>query len=306
MQLFEDRMRIFKQAGALLLTVAMSTFLVACGGDEDGRDRAALERESLERELELALQPDTTVETTLTDLPIVAEEEPAPPPLATRTPAPQPAPRPAPPVRRETPQQTTPAPRPAPAAPAPAPAPAAPRMATFPVPAGSTFAVRLDQELSTRNNPTGSTFTATLTEAIRAADGTVLFPAGSTVRGRVVESRESQRAGQDAHISIEFTAIVDGGRSYPISGAALNTPMRLVTRDSRTEQAAKIGAGAAAGAVLGQVIGRNTRSTVAGAAIGAAAGTAVAVGTADVDAVVDSGSHVNVRLGSTIQVEKRM
>ena len=63
----------------LLMAVSMSTFLVACGGDEDTLDRAALERESLERELELALQPDTTQQVELTDVPLELDEQPAPP-----------------------------------------------------------------------------------------------------------------------------------------------------------------------------------------------------------------------------------
>jgi hypothetical protein len=281
--------------------LVLSTLLVACGGDGDMRDRAALERESLERELELALQPDTTQQLTLTDIPIEAIEEPAAPPVAAPTPAPRPQPRPTPPPAQQTaPRQTTPAP-----APAPAPTPAQPRVVSYPVPAGTTFGVRLNESLSTNSHAVGSTFTATLAEAILAPNGTVLIPSGAAVRGRVVESRESGRAGQDAHISVEFTSITHGGQTYSIAGSALNTPVRLVTRDSRAEQAAKVGGGAAVGAVLGQVIGRNTRSTVAGAAIGAAAGTAVAIGTADVDAVVDSGSQVRVRLDRGITVERR-
>jgi hypothetical protein len=281
------------------LAISMSTFLVACGGSEDTRDRAALERESLERELELALQPDTTLQMELTDIPIEVAEEPTTPPAAAPAPAPRPAPRPTPPAQQAQPRPSAPAP-----SPAPAPAPAQPRVVSYPVPAGTTFGVRLNEQLSTRSHQVGSSFTATLTEAILAPNGTVLIPAGATVRGRVVESRESARAGQDAHLAIEFTSISSGGRTYAIAGSALNTPVRLVTRDTKAEQAAKVGGGAAVGAVLGQVIGRNTRSTVAGAAIGAAAGTAVAIGTADVDAVVDSGSRVSIRLDRAITVER--
>ena len=103
---------------------------------------------------------------------------------------------------------------------------------------------------------------------------------------------------------MEFTSVRQGSRSYSIAGTALDMPVRLVTRDSRTEQAAKVGGGAAVGAIIGQIIGRNTRSTVAGAAIGAAAGTAVAIGTANVDAVVDAGSDVTIRLDRSITVDR--
>ncbi|MBW3572804.1 MAG: hypothetical protein KY467_17040, partial [Gemmatimonadetes bacterium] len=51
---------------ALALALPVSSLLVACGGGEDSGDRAALERQALERDLDLALQPDTTPEVALT------------------------------------------------------------------------------------------------------------------------------------------------------------------------------------------------------------------------------------------------
>jgi hypothetical protein len=304
LRVFEDSMQMSKLTAGAVLALSLSTFLVACGGGEDGRDRAALERESLERELALALQPDTTQQITLTDIPLSVEEEPQAPPVVSTAPAPRPTPQRTTPPRQAQTRQTQPS-QPSAAAPAPAPSPPQPRVVSHPVPAGTTFGVRLNETLSTSNNPVGSSFTATLTEAILAPDGTTLIPAGATVHGRVTESREAQRAGQDALLAIEFTSISHGGQTHSIAGSATNTPVRLVTRDSRAEQAAKVGGGAAVGAVLGQVIGRNTRSTVAGAAIGAAAGTAVAIGTADVDAVVDQGSRVTIRLDRGIVIERQ-
>jgi hypothetical protein len=281
----------------LAVALPLSTFVVACGPDRGTDDRAALEREALERDLNLALQPDTTAEPDLSDLPAPAPvaETPAPAPQRAAAPRPQPAPRPAP---QRQPQASAPAPAPAPAQ------PAAPRTVTLPVPSGTTLALRMNQELSTSNASAGQSFTATLADAVYAADGTTLIPAGSTVRGRVTDARPSERAGQQATISLAFETVSVDGRSYPLNATVVDVPVRRVTRDTKTEQAAKVGAGAAAGAVLGQVIGRNTRSTVAGAAIGAATGTAVAMGTADVDAVIPSGARVVIRLDSPINVQR--
>jgi hypothetical protein len=288
-------------ATTLLAALSLSTFLVACGSDADTRERAALERESLERDLQLALQPDTTVQPEFTDIAI--EEtvvEAPPPPAASAAPAPAPAPAP----RRQSP---APPPRRTEPAPAPAPrAPVGPRVVQMPVPSGTTLALRMNQELSTRSTRAGDGFTASLTEAVYAADGTLLIPAGATVRGRVVESVGSARAGQTAQLRLAFESVVVDGRTYPIAATALDVPVRTVTRDGRGEQAAKIGGGAAVGAVVGRVIGKSTKATVAGAAIGAAAGTAVAMGTADVDAVVSSGARVVIRLDSTLRVEKEV
>jgi outer membrane biosynthesis protein TonB len=305
-------MKKHKLVAALMLAVPLSSIVVACGPDGDRDQRAALEREALERELELALQPDTTVEPELTDVALPPPVEEAPPVAA---PAPQrpaqtaqrPAPAPAPARTQPQPQRTQPAPSPTPApAPAPAPAPSGPRLVSLPVPSGTTLALRTGEELSTRGSPAGTSFTATLSEPVIAGDGTTLIPAGATVRGRVTESRESGRAGQQAYLKVNFTSISFDGRTYPISATTLDAQAKLVTRDSKAEQAAKVGGGAAVGAVLGQVIGKNTRSTVAGAAIGAAAGTAVAMGTADVDAVIPQGARVTIRLDSPISVQREV
>jgi len=141
---------------------------------------------------------------------------------------------------------------------------------------------------------------------VYAADGTTLIPAGATVHGRVTEARESKRAGEKASLSIAFTSVSFDGDSHSIDATTLEAPVKLVNRDSNAEKAAKIGGGAAVGAVLGRVIGKNTKGTIAGAAIGAAAGTAVAMGTAQVDAVIPSGSRVTVRLDSPIRVTKQV
>jgi hypothetical protein len=276
------------------VALPLSTFVAACGADQGTDDqRAALEREALERDLNLALQPDTTVEPEFSDVPApVAEAPVAPAPVRA---APQPA------------RQTT-TPRPQPRQPAATPSqpaePSGPRTVTLPVPAGTTLAVRLNQELSTRNASAGTAFSGTLADAVLAADGSTLIPAGATVRGRVTDAQTSERAGQTATLTLAFESVAFNGRTYPISSTVVDVPVRTVTRDSKTQQATKIGAGAAAGAVLGQVIGKSTKATVAGAAVGAAAGTAVAMGTADVDAVIPAGSRVVIRLDSPVQVQR--
>lgn len=308
---------------SLLLLLPMSTFLVACGRDEDTAARSALEREALERDLELALAPDTIAQPELTDIPVVAEPEVAPPqpvpvpapappraapaPAAAARPAPRPEPAPRVQRRAPAPEARTPAPRAsAPAQSSDRPAVDEPREAvrvTRTAPSGARFSVRMNERLSSRTASVGETFTATLTEAILGSDGSVVVPAGATVRGRVTESLRSGRAGERATLRIAFTSISHAGRSYPIDASIVGAaPVRMVTADSRTEQAGKVAGGAAAGAVLGQIIGKNTKSTVAGAAIGAAAGTAVAIGTAEVDAVIAEGSTMQVELDGPVRV----
>ena len=294
-------MKIDTSAATLLLLLSVSTFGAACSRGEDTRDaRAALENEALERELDLALQPDTTIEPEFADVPVTPAPRAEP-----ETPQPEPAPE-APPARRPVTRTAPPRPRPSAPAPVADPEPARPRTVTMSVPAGTNFSVRMNEELSTRNSSEGQTFTATLSEALVAYDGTELVPAGATVRGRVTQVSKSGRAGQQAQLRIDFTSVSYGGETYSLSATTLDADAHLVTRDSKATQAAKVGGGAVAGAIIGRVIGKSTRATVAGAAVGAAAGTAVAIGTADVDAVIPAGASVTARLDTPVRVEKEV
>lgn len=298
-------MRLRTLAVATLVALPLSTLVVACDRNEDG-GRAALEREALERDLDLALETETTVEPELADVAVTEPPVETPPP-AEAAPAPAPESTPPPPARVPPRAAQRPEPRPAERAPEPVrePEPAGPRYVTRTAPAGTSFAVRIDRELSTRTASVGDAFTATLDEPLLASDGTTLIPAGASVTGRVTEVQVSGRAGQQARLGIAFTSISYGGESYPFEATMTGAPaVRTVARDGNAEKAAKVAGGAALGALVGRVIGGGTKSTVAGAAVGAAAGTAVVVGTGDVDAVISSGATATVRLDSPVRVRR--
>ncbi|HEX6939955.1 MAG TPA: glycine zipper 2TM domain-containing protein [Longimicrobiales bacterium] len=266
---------------AMLLLLPLAVLPVAC---RDGADeRAALEEDELDRELDLALQRDTTP-ASLED----TAEEPAPKPTArpAARPAPRPTPRPSSPEpRREEPR-------------------ARPRPVTLTVPTGTQFAVRLEETLSTETNQPGDPFTAVVDDPIVSADGDVLIPAGATVRGRVTAAEKSDRVGETAVIKVAFESVSFGGRSYPLQASVVEANPERRTRTPAKTQAAKVAAGAAAGAILGQVLGKDTESTLKGAAIGAAAGTAIAMGTSDVDAVLPAGSRMVIRLDAPVDVPR--
>lgn len=275
-------------AAALLLLAPLALAPAACGGDDD---RAALEDEELDRELDLALGGDTAAptfeDTAVGDADLEPGEEPAAAPRADapRRQAPAPtSPREQP--RREQPRQPQ------------------PRTVDLTVPIGTTFAVRMNEELSTERNQAGDAFTARLTEPIVDASGTVIVPAGATVRGRVTAVAPSERVGQTAAMKLAFEAISFGGESYPLQATVQKADVEQKSRTSGTETAGKVAAGAAAGAILGQVLGKDTESTLKGAAIGAAAGTAIAMGTADVDAVLPRDAEVLIRLDQPIVITR--
>lgn len=278
--------------GAYLLVLPLALAPVACG-DAGADERAALEEDELGRELDLALQGDTTpasFEDTPSEEAPEAEPEPEPPPARTPPRQEQPAPRPEPPPAR--PREPEPAP------------PPAPREVTSSVAIGTTMSVTLNDELSTETNQAGDSFTATVQQPITDSDGNVVIPTGGTVRGRVTQVQKSGRVGETAVLNLAFEAVSFGGESYPLDASVVETNPEKRSRSSTGEQAAKVGAGAAAGAILGRILGKDTKGAVVGGVIGAAAGTAVALGTDDVDAVLPVGSTMIIRVESPVTVTR--
>jgi hypothetical protein len=166
--------------------------------------------------------------------------------------------------------------------------------------AGQTFSVSFDRQVSARADGVGSTFTATLTDAVVDDLGRTVIPSGATVTGRITDVGRGR-------IGLTFTSVSYGGEHYPIDATVVTGPVtRQVNLDSRGERVAKVAAPAAAGAVLGRVIGHNRRGAVIGAVIGAAAGAATAGATADVDTVVDPGATATIRLDGPITIRRRV
>ncbi|MEX1183372.1 MAG: glycine zipper 2TM domain-containing protein [Gemmatimonadota bacterium] len=286
-----------RMGAAWLLMLPLAMVPAACAGD-GAADRSALRQDELDRELDLALRSDTTP-VAFMDTVVNADEktptpEPGPSPRVEQPRAPRPDPAPAPqPVRPRTPRTEMPAPAPAPR----------PRLAS--VSRGTSMALTMNQTLSTETNRVGDSFTATLQSSITDASGTVLIPAGATVRGRMTQVDKSGHVGETGIIKLAFESVSFGGSSYPLDATVMRAHPERSNRTSTREQVTKVAAGAAAGAVLGRVLGKNTRSTVKGAVIGAAAGTAIAMGTADVDVVLPAGSELVIRLDSPIQVRRQ-
>jgi len=299
-------MRTRPLAAACLLAVPASTLLVACDRrGEDTASRQRIEQRALEHDLDVALRPDTPARAVqLNDVPVPAEAaKPEVPAFAPPPPAAEPEREPPPPpaLRRETrppPEPRESAPERAPAAAAPA-GPPAPVYVTRTAVAGQSFTVSFDRQVSAKADGVGSTFTATLTDALVDDLGRTVIPAGATVTGRITDVGRGR-------IGLTFTSVSYGGEHYPIDATVVSGPMtRQVNLDSRGERVAKVAAPAAAGAVLGRVIGHSRRGAVMGAVIGAAAGAAAAGATADVDTVVDPGATATIRLDGPVVIRRR-
>lgn len=164
------------------------------------------------------------------------------------------------------------------------------------LPAGTEFPVTLNDSLDTRSLQAGQRFTATVGQAV-ANDARVVLPSGSEVIGRVTEVRQPQ--GDSVGVVV---LAVDSVRvreaTLPLAASIVDAEVE--SRSEMTDEAAKIGGGAAAGAIIGAIAGKDVKSAIIGAAGGAAAGTAIAMGTKRQYGVLPRGATLRLRLDEAV------
>jgi len=261
---------------ALLMFLSFAALAAACG--------PADEPDPVDRELDLAMADDSLA--AIDDRP--AEDDPGQAEAPAET-APR---REAPPAQR--PRRTTPTPDPE---------PAAPTYTEMSLGAGTILRVSLDQELSTETSNVGDVFTVTLLAPVTDATH-VILPAGTKIRGEVTALETSGSSGQRALIRIDFGQLLLDGGSYQAALTLTEANVTTRGRSSTGEKAVKIGAGAVVGGILGRVIGGNATGTIIGGVAGAAAGTAIVLSTEDVDAVLEEGSEMTLRVEERITVRR--
>ena len=193
------------------------------------------------------------------------QEQPAPAPKprpsATRH-QPKPTPRTvaqadAPPAPAPSTQNSVPAPAPVTAAPAPPPAPK-----KVSVPAGTSMAIRLIDEIDSETAQPGQTFRATLDSPL-SVDGDIVIPSGYDVQGHIIDVKSAGKFAGKSELTLQLDRIQVGSKHY-----AIQTDQYHREGSSRGKNtAAKVGTGAAIGAIIGGIAGGGK-----GAAIGAAAG----------------------------------
>lgn len=269
----------FRPMPPMFLLLAALSF-TACGGSGD-------EVDPLDRELDLAMADDSLA--ALEDTAIGADRQ-------SQAPAEMPA---------STPPRSDPLPvtRPNRTEPRPDPKPAAPAYREVAVSAGTLMRVSLDEELSTKTSNVGDVFTVTLIGPVTDAAG-LDIPAGTRIRGEVTALEPSGGAGQQAMIRVDFGQLLLDGESTQVALTVTEANATTRGRKSTEEKAVTIGAGAVVGGILGRVIGGNATGTIIGGVAGAAAGTAIALGTGDVDAVLEEGSEMTLRVEQTFTVRR--
>lgn len=173
---------------------------------------------------------------------------------------------------------------------------------SFTVPAGTHLDLTINDELSSRKNKPGDTFTAKVFTDVRDASGAIMIEEGSTVNGSVVAVKPAPNRRTPGTLTIALSTVEMNGKTFPIRATVDSVQREHRKQPINANDAAKVGVGAAAGAVVGQVISKNTKGTVIGAVVGGLAGAGVAAETKDLDIVIPDGSHILVTVTEPMKV----
>ena len=159
------------------------------------------------------------------------------------------------------------------------------------IPAGQELDVRLGTTLSSKTAKVEQRFEAT-TVADVTQNGTVLIPAGSTVRGVVSAADPADRIHRAGSLTLSFDEMIVRGRTYDMRAMATN----IFESGGIRDEGVTAGIGAGAGAILGGVLG-GLKGAILGAVIGA--GGAI-VATEGKDIELPAGSIIRIRLDSPV------
>lgn len=163
------------------------------------------------------------------------------------------------------------------------------------LPAGTEITVRLEDPLSSRTAHREDRFEATVLYPVRAV-GVAAVPAGSRVRGVVLDAEPAERPSRGGRLELQFDALYVDRERFDIRG-------RVISLEDRTgdERAKKAGIGAVLGGVLGTILG-GKKGAVVGVIVG---GGGAVVASKGEDIELPAGSVVVMRLDRDVVVPRR-
>lgn len=132
-------------------------------------------------------------------------------------------------------------------------------------------------------------------------NGSTVFPAGATVRGRLVHVDEPHRTAGKAEMTLAFEQIIDAsGKAYPISAGQI----ALEGKGDKITDEAKVAGGAVIGGVIGALTSKDkAKGAATGAVAGGAAGGAIALATKGEQLELPAGQRFTVELTQPVQVQ---
>jgi hypothetical protein len=162
-------------------------------------------------------------------------------------------------------------------------APPTPKFREVTIPAGTTLSVTLLDTLASNASKPEDPVRGTLAKPV-IVSGETAVPAGTEIRGSVIETHESGRVKGRASVVFQFERLVLAGETYRIQTA----PVKREAGKDTASDVKKGGVGAGAGAIVGGLVGGGK-----GAAVGAVAGGAGSV-------LVTKGKEVELPAGTAV------
>jgi len=181
--------------------------------------------------------------------------------------------------------------------PPPPPPPPAPEFVDVTVPSDAVLGLQIERTVSSELARIEDKVDARVTRDVRV-ENRIAIPAGSTVRGSVIEVDKGGRMKGKARLAIRFHTLVLA------DGTQLSLKSDPVVREGQSpggQSAAKIGGAAIGGAILGAILGGG-KGAATGAAVGAGAGTAAAMSNDRNPATLSAGTTVTVRMQAPVTV----
>ena len=85
------------------------------------------------------------------------------------------------------------------------------------IPSGTNIKIRMESPVNTMNSKKGDTFCATIIENISAANGSIILPIGTEVRGRVSEIKSNTFLSRGGYLTLNFDHLITPlGRQVPL------------------------------------------------------------------------------------------
>ena len=188
-----------------------------------------------------------------------------------------------------------------------------PTVKLYTVDTGTTFRVRMNNNINSKTAKVGDTFATTVTEPVYSTTGQVVIPTGSTVTGRVDSVTAAKKGGDPGQISVSFVSVkLPNGTTRAINGSLTDLDTKSAKSDNESTASGDkmknrkiifIGGGGAGGAVLGAAIGGG-KGALIGGLLGAGAGLLGERLTKGEDAEVKSGTEFGVALNQSVSMPK--
>ncbi len=168
------------------------------------------------------------------------------------------------------------------------------------IPEGTLLTITLDHAISSKSNRPGDSFSGSLASPI-LVEGKTVVPRGSTVKGVLVDAKESGRLKGVAHLAMSLESLEVEGKSYDLT----TTTVTRTGSNHKKRNMILIGGGTGVGAIIGGIAGGGAGAAI-GAAAGAGAGTAGAAITGKKDITLPAEARLQFKLEEplTIQVRK--